>query len=151
MGQGGAQRALLDSSWSSSNVSVFLWEAAHPRFNNSRRLAKFTLAFPFHHLTNEKNLSLSASFIICKLFKSPLERTACGSPSCTRQAWLNPQPPFLSRSLPKPGCSSDVSQVAFMAVQGFPSYKHHLRFFSSPSLTSLTATSQLAFSAPHQF
>ena len=117
-------------------------------FNDSKRSAKFTLAFPFHHVTKNKNLFLSASLIVCKLLSHLWSCQPVDLPPAQDRLSLNPQSPFLFRSLPKPGCSSDVSQVAFMAVQGFPSYKHHLRF-SSPSLTSLTATRQPAFSAPH--
>lgn len=109
-------------------------------FNNSKRLAKYTLAFPFHHLTKNKTLSLSASLIVCKLLSHLWSRQPEDLPPAQDRLWLNPQSPFLSRSLPKPGCSSDVSQAAFMALQGFPRYRHHLRF-SSPSLTSLTAAS----------
>lgn len=116
---------------------------------------KNLLSSPFpYHLTNVKHVSLSASLIIYKLLSHLWSCHPVGLRHMQGRIPVN-SISFLPRSLPKPGCSSDISQksipcltnknyefffvhsVDFTASQGFPMLPtllyHLLHLLLSPS------------------
>lgn len=118
---------------------------------------KNLLSSPFpYHLTNVKHVSLSASLIIYKLWSHLWSCHPVGLRHMQGRIPVN-SISFLPRSLPKPGCSSDISQksipcltktmnfflrtvLTLQPLRVFPCYKPYFTiffiFYSHPANSS---------------